>query len=60
MGKKLGPYPISSEERIREVMATFQLEGMPLSEQNIQELRDIEMGKTTTEELRQKTIAAYK
>lgn len=52
-------YPISSEQRIREVIATFELEGMPLSEQDIQELRDIESGKITGDELRQKMMEKY-
>ena len=53
-------YPYTSAERIEEVAATFALEDMPLTEQDIQELKDIELARTTTEELRQKTIAELK
>ena len=56
---RLGAYPISANERIREVVATFELENMPLTEQNIQDLRDIESARTTTDELRKKTIAEF-
>lgn len=55
-----GAYPISSNERIREIVATFELEGMKLDERDMQELYDFELAKTTTEELRKKTIAEYK
>ena len=57
---RTGAYPISSNERIREVVATFELEGMPLDEQDVQELRDYELAKVTTEELRKKKIAELK
>ena len=55
-----GAYPLSANERIREITATFALENTPLTEQDIQELRDIELAKVSTEELRQKTIAELK
>ena len=57
---RTGAYPISANERIREVVANFELEGMPLDERDLQELRDYELARTTTEELRQKAIAEYK
>lgn len=57
---RTGAYPISANERIREIVATFELENMPLSKQDMQELYDYELGRTTTEELRQKTIAELK
>ena len=53
-------YPISANERIEEVKATFALEDMPLSEQDIKELQDYELARTTTEELRPKTINELK
>lgn len=53
-------YPITAEERIEEVKATFALEGMPLDEQNIKDLEDIESGKVTTEEVRQRIITNIK
>ncbi len=53
-------YPISVDERIEEVKATFALEGMDLSEEDIKELQDYELARTTTEELRKKTIAELK
>ena len=53
---RTGAYPYTSAERIAEVAATFELEGMPLSEQDLQELKDIELAKTSTEELRKKTL----
>lgn len=46
-------YPISSNERLREVVATFELENMPLTEQDTKDLRNIELGRTTIEELRE-------
>ena len=55
-----GAYPISANERIREVVATFELENMPLDERDLQELREFELAKTTTDELRKKTIAEFK
>ena len=57
---RTGAYPISANERIQEVAATFELENMPLSNEDIQELRDYELAKVTAEELRQKTIAEIK
>ena len=53
-------YPISANERIDEIEATFALEGMPLDERDFKELQDYELARTTTEELRQKTIAELK
>ena len=53
-------YPISAAERIEEVAATFALEDMPLSEQNIQDLRDIELAKTSTTEVRKRILAEIK
>lgn len=55
-----GAYPISANERIREVVATFELENMPLSEQNIQDLRDIELAKTSTDEVRKRILKEIK
>ena len=55
-----GAYPISANERIREVVATFELEGMPLDEQNMQDLYDIELARTTTEEVRQRILREIK
>lgn len=49
-------YPITASERIEEIMATFELEGMPLTPKDVQELIDVELGKTTTEELRKKAL----
>ena len=53
-------YPITAGERIEEVKATFALEGMDLSEEDIKELQDYELARTTTEDLRKKTIAELK
>ena len=55
-----GAYPISANERIREIVATFELENMPLSEQNIQDLRDIEVAKTSTDIVRERILADIK
>jgi len=55
-----GAYPISSNERIREVVATFELENMPLSEQNIKDLRDYELALTTTDEIRKRILKEIK
>ncbi|MDO5480292.1 MAG: type II toxin-antitoxin system RelB/DinJ family antitoxin [Candidatus Saccharibacteria bacterium] len=57
---RTGAYPITANERIEEIKATFALEGMPLSEQNIQDLIDIELAKTTTEEVRQRILKEIK
>lgn len=51
-----GAYPISSNERIREVVATFELENMPLSEQNMKDLRDYELALTTTDKIRKRIL----
>ena len=53
-------YPISANERIEEVKATFALEDMPLTDEDIEELQEIELAKTSTEILRKKTIAELK
>lgn len=53
-------YPISASERIEEIKATFALEDMPLSNEDIKELQDYELALTTTEKLRQKTITELK
>ena len=37
-------------------MATFELEDMPLTEQNIQDLKDIELARTTTEAVRKRIL----
>lgn len=55
-----GAYPISSNERIREVVATFELENMPLSKQNIRDLQDFELAKTTTDEIRKRILKEIK
>ena len=55
-----GGYPITPEERIEEIKATFELADMPLTPENVQELVDIELGKTTAEELRKKAIRKIK
>ena len=54
------PYPLSAAERIHEIAANFELEGMPLTKQDIQSLWDVENGKITAEKLRQKIISNYK
>ena len=53
-------YPYTSAERIEEVAATFALEDMPLSEQNIKDLEDYELGRTTTEAIRKRILADIK
>lgn len=53
-------YPISANEVIDEVAATFALEDMPLTEKNIQDLRDIELGLKSTEQVRQELLADIK
>ena len=57
---RTGAYPITPSERIEEIKATFELEDMPLSEQNIQDLIDIELAKTTTEKVRQRILKEIK
>lgn len=54
---RTGAYPISSNERIREIIATFELENMPLSAQNLQDLRDYELARTTTENIRKRILS---
>ncbi|MBQ3441568.1 type II toxin-antitoxin system RelB/DinJ family antitoxin [Candidatus Saccharibacteria bacterium] len=53
-------YPITPSERLEEIMATFELEGMPLTPEDVQELIDVELAKTTTEKLREKTLKEIK
>ena len=57
---RTGAYPISAAERIDEVAATFALEDMELSDDDILELREIELARTSTTEMREKTIAELK
>jgi len=53
-------YPISANERIEEVKANFALEGMELTNQNIKDLQDIELARTTTEKVRQRILKEIK
>ena len=53
-------YPISANEVIDEVAATFALEDMPLTEENIQNLRDIELGLKSPDQVRQELLADIK
>ena len=53
-------YPITANERIAEIAATYELEGMPLTEQDLKELEDIELAKTTTAALREKALREIK
>lgn len=53
-------YPISANERIEEIKANFALEGMPLTDEDVQELIDVELARTTTEALREKTLKEIK
>ena len=57
---RTGAYPISANERIREVVANFELEGMPLTKQNLQDLYDIELAKTTTDAVRKRILKEIK
>lgn len=57
---RTGAYPLTAAQRLEEIKATFALEDMPLSEQNIQDLIDIEVAKTTTEEVRQRILREIK
>lgn len=53
-------YPISANEVIDEVAATFALEDMSLTEENIQNLRDIELGLKSPDQVRQELLADIK
>ena len=57
---RTGAYPISANERIREIVATFELENMPLSDQNIKDLQDIELARNTTDAVRKRIISEIK
>lgn len=57
---RTGAYPITANERIEEIKATFALEGMPLTPEDEQELIDVELARTTTEELRKKALKEIK
>lgn len=57
---RTGAYPITANERIEEIKATFALEGMPLTPEDEQELIDVELARTTTEELREKALKEIK
>ncbi|MBR3324386.1 type II toxin-antitoxin system RelB/DinJ family antitoxin [Candidatus Saccharibacteria bacterium] len=57
---RTGAYPITPSERIEEIKATFELEDMPLTPEDVQELIDVELAKTTTEELRRKALKEIK
>lgn len=58
--KKTGGYPISANELVDEVVAASELEGMPLTEQDIKELRNIALGKVTTEDVRRRILTDIK
>ena len=49
---------LSSEEIVSEVSATMAMEGMPLSEEEKDMLRELHVGKVTGDELRQRIIAS--
>lgn len=51
-----GAYPISTNERIDEVAASLELEDLPLDAQNFQDLREIELAKTTTNDVRERIL----
>ena len=53
-------YPISANEVIDEVAATFALEGMPLDEKDIKELQDIELGLKSPDQAREEIIKDLK
>ena len=57
---RTGAFPISANERIREVVANFELEGMSLTEQNLQDLQDIELARTTTKAVRKRILSEIK
>lgn len=57
---RTGAYPITPSERIEEIKATFELEDMPLTPKDIQELVDIELARTTTEKVRQRILREIK
>lgn len=57
---RTGAYPITANERIEEIKATFALEGMPLTPEDEQELIDVELARTSTEELRKKALKEIK
>lgn len=50
----------SIEEVIKRVDATMSLENMPLSEEDKKRLRDIEEGRTTLQEEREKILLKYR
>ena len=49
---------LSSEEIVSEVSATMTMEGMPLTDEEKDMLRDLHEGKVTGDELRQRIIAS--
>lgn len=53
-------YPLTANERIEEIKANFALERMPLTDEDVQDLIDVELGRTTTEALREKTLREIK
>ena len=53
---RTGAYPITATQRIEEIKATFALEDMSLTPEDIQELVDVELARTTTAELRERTL----
>jgi hypothetical protein len=48
------------EQRIREVNATMAMEGMPLTDEDKQRLRDIFEGKTTADETVRKLVLKHR
>ncbi len=57
---RTGAYPITPSERIEEIKATFELADLPLTPEDIQELVDIELARTTTEKVRQRILREIK
>ena len=53
-------YPYTMDETMDEIKATFAMEDMPLDEQDMQDLKDVEFARITPDALREKYIAEYK
>ena len=55
-----GSYPITPSQAINEVITNFELEDMPITDQNARDLTEIELGLTTSEEVRNRILKEIK
>ncbi|MBR0488339.1 type II toxin-antitoxin system RelB/DinJ family antitoxin [Candidatus Saccharibacteria bacterium] len=55
-----GSYPITPSQTVNEVITNFEIEDMPVTERNIRDLTEIELGLTTPEVVRDRILKEIK